>query len=187
MWECEFKKMKETNPELREMIRNHPLLSRATIEPRHALAGGRVENFVVKYEAKEGEAISYCDFTSMYPFLLKTSKFITGHPVVYTGGQCRDLTGDNLNNLSRVEGLVKCSVLAPRNLYLPVLGFKSHGRLIFALCRTCMDKARKSDCDHENIDDRKFEGVFVVNELRKAVGWLSDFGHLWQYSFGSTK
>ena len=96
----------------------------------------------------------------MYPFLLKTSKFNTGHLVVYTGGQCRDLTGDNLNDLSRVEGLVKCSVLALRNLYLAILGFKIHGRLIFVLCRTCMDEARKSDCDHENIDG------------------LSDFKHL---------
>ena len=50
------------------------------------------------------------------------------------------LTRGNNNDLSRVEGLVKCKVLAPRDLFLPLLPVKMHNRLLFALCRSCCDK-----------------------------------------------
>ena len=183
MYECEFKKMKNSNPELKKMIESDPYLSKATINPRDCFSGGRTENFLIKYEVKDNEKIKYLDFCSMYPFCLKNKKFPQKHPKIYVGDDCKKLSTD-VYNLIGVEGIVKCSVLPPRNLFLPVLGIKSKGRLIFGLCRRCCEEARKSDCNHEDINDRKIEGVWVADELKKAieVGYkILEVFVIWQY------
>lgn len=46
----------------------------------------------------------------------KCGKYLVGHPEVSVGDAWKRLVGES-NNLDTVEGLVKCSVLAPRDLY----------------------------------------------------------------------
>ena len=83
-----------------------------------ALCGGRTENFVKLYEMKEGEKIKYVDVTSLYPFICKRGEFLVGHPKLYVGlAECKDFTGENYENFSaKVDGIVYCKVLPPRNL-----------------------------------------------------------------------
>lgn len=79
--------------------------------------------------------------------------------------------------------MVKRTVLPPKNLYLPVLPVKMHGRLLFALCRTCCEETRKGTCDHDK-KDREFSGTWVVDELRKAIqlGYkITEIFIIWQY------
>ena len=47
-------------------------------------------------------------------------------------------------------GLVKCSVLPPRTLYHPVLPYRTHGKLMFPLCRTCADTLQQEPCCHND-------------------------------------
>ena len=61
------------------------------------------------------------------------------HLEIYVGSECQKLTNGNNNNLSNVRGLVEVTVLPPRKLFLPVLPYKMHNRLLFALCRTCAE------------------------------------------------
>jgi len=40
-------------------------------------------------------------------------------------------------SLNRMDGLIKCSIVPPERLYLPVLPFRANQKLMFCLCRTC--------------------------------------------------
>ncbi|XP_031781451.1 uncharacterized protein LOC116416625 [Nasonia vitripennis] len=192
VWECEFDEVKLRNQEIASYVKNHPLMSRITLNPRDAFFGGRTENIIPFYKVK-GEKIKYTDICSLYPYICKRGKFPIGHPRIFVGEECRELIGDDYNNLDGVEGLVKCRVLPPRNLYMPLLPVKMHGRLLFALCRSCYAEARTEDCHHEQIADREFTGTWVANELRKAVelGYrISEIYIIWQYDttrFDGTK
>ena len=99
---------------------------------------------------------------------MKFDKFPVGHPKIYIGNERYDLIDSNMD-LSKVEGLVKCVVLPPRNLHLPVVPVRGHNRLLFPLCRKCMEELNTSDCNHENINDRSFTGTWVSDELKVAV------------------
>ena len=59
----------------------------------------------------------------------KYGEYPIGHPQIIT---------ENFAPLSEYFGLVKCFVLPPRSLYHPVLPYRTQGKLIFPLCRTCV-------------------------------------------------
>ena len=59
----------------------------------------------------------------------KYGEYPIGHPQIIT---------ENFAPLSKYFGLVKCFVLPPRSLYHPVLPYRTQGKLIFPLCRTCV-------------------------------------------------
>ena len=65
-------------------------------------------------------------------------------------------------------GLVKCSVLPPRALYHPVLSYRTQGKLMFPLCRTCADTLQQTPCQHGD-RERTLHGTWVNLELEKAL------------------
>ena len=46
------------------------------LNPRDSFSGGRVGGYKLFHEAKADETIEYLDFTSLYPFVDKTKKYI---------------------------------------------------------------------------------------------------------------
>lgn len=187
IWECQFDRLVANNEEMAAYVQNHPMVARSPLEPRDAFYGGRTENFVNLYEIsgtqQQQQQIRYVDVCSLYPWVCKTGKFPVGHPRLYVGEECKALLGVD-NDLSAVEGLVKCVVLAPRDLYIPVLPIRMHGKLLFALCKACCVEMNNGDCSHENPCDREFEGTWVVDELRKAVSLgyrVVRVDEIWQY------
>ena len=64
--------------------------------------------------------IEYLDFTSLYPFVNKTKIYPSGHPTIIR---------ENFEPISNYFGLIKCKVLAPANLYHPVLPVRAKGKL----------------------------------------------------------
>ncbi|WAQ94993.1 hypothetical protein MAR_007464, partial [Mya arenaria] len=46
------------------------------------------------------------------------------------------------------EGLIKCKVLAPTRLHIPVLPMKCYGKLMFSLCRSCTEAFQQRSCEH---------------------------------------
>ena len=75
-----------------------------------------------------------------------------------------------------------CVLLPPRNLYHPVLPVKMYGKLIFPLCRKCVEDKVQEDCMHENEEDRV--GTWVSEEVKKAVevGYrIRKIFEIWQY------
>ena len=96
--------------------------------------------------------------------MLRDSKFPAKHPDVYS---C--VTHD-LGKVTDYFGICKVRILAPQNLWLPLLPYRSPktGKLTFSLCQKCVDDLQTSDCKHV-IKERAFVGVYTTEELKKAI------------------
>ncbi|XP_018370161.1 PREDICTED: uncharacterized protein LOC108765813, partial [Trachymyrmex cornetzi] len=184
-WECNFDREMRENLEMRDFLKNHTLLKSDPLDPRDAFFGGRTGNIATRYEITGTEKIRYVDVCSLYPYVLKTGAFPYGHPDIYVGEDCNELIGEAPNfNFDSVEGLVRCKVLPPRNLFHPVLPYRVRGKLLFALCRSCCETFSQETCTHDRPDKCEFEGTWVSCELRKAIekGYLvTSVSEIWQY------
>jgi len=69
-----------------------------------------------------------------------------------------------------MEGLMKCRIVPPPNLYHPVLPYRYDKKLLFCLCRTCVQEHNAtSECQHRSDAERYLEGTWVIDEVRLAV------------------
>ena len=157
MWECDFKQQLSEDKAIKAFVDALEIVP--PLEPRDAFYGGRTEAFKLYEESSDTKSINYYDVTSLYPWVNKTGKVPMGHPCIIT---------DNFKDLQHYEGLVKCKVLPPRGLYIPVLPAKCNGKLLFSLCRTCGETYQKSSCQH-GVQERSFTGTWVTDELKMAV------------------
>ncbi|KYN02050.1 putative DNA polymerase [Cyphomyrmex costatus] len=184
MWECDFDRILISRKDMRIFLENRPKVSQKPLNPRDAFYGGRTENMVSLYDVKGNEKIHYVDVCSLYPYICKTGKFPVKHPTIYVGEEYRKLTVSSGVEIDKVEGLVYCTILPPRMLYHPVLPVRMHGKLMFALCRSCCENMYQEDCIHEDTVDREFTGTWVADEIRKAVsvGYkIINIYEIWQY------
>ncbi|XP_072030691.1 uncharacterized protein [Amphiura filiformis] len=128
------------------------------LNAKEALYGGRTEATRLFHQVRDGEVIRYLDFTSLYRGLTSTAP-----------------TSSVILELSRTTsrrfeyfGLIRCTVLPPRYLFHPVLPARCHGKLMFALCGTCMEEKRQAYCPHSD-KARTIRGTWVTLEVQKAV------------------
>ena len=157
IWECDFDKDVANDPNLKAFTEGLEIST--PLEPRDAFYGGRTEAFTLYKEAQDGENIQYYDVTSLYPYINKTGKVPLGHPKIVT---------ESFDDITNYEGLIKCKVVAPRKLLLPVLPAKINNKLMFSLCNTCTTLQQKTPCTHSK-DERAFTGTWVTDELKKAI------------------
>ncbi|XP_074111400.1 uncharacterized protein LOC141535387 [Cotesia typhae] len=163
----------------------HALRDREIKTPNGVKLDGNVKTYYdVKKNSKgeDIEKIRYVDVCSLYPWVLKTGCFPIGHPKVYVADACENIAPSK--NIDNVQGLIKCRVLPPRNLYHPVSPVRAHGKLLFPLCQSCCQDQTQTDCHHENISDRELCGTWVACELRKAVekGYvIQKIDEIWEY------
>ena len=127
---------------------------------REALYGGRTNAIKLYHKCKNDEKIFYYDFTSLYPAVQKYGTYPKGHPTIFT---------ENFDYNKTYFGLIKCKVLPPRGLYIPVLPVNIDGKLLFPLCYTCAkQKNMNIVCIHTE-EERVIEGTWVSLELYKAI------------------
>ena len=157
MWECQFKLELECNSSMKQYIQALDFVT--PLEPRDAFYGGRTEAFTLYEEATLGKQLRYYDVTSLYPFINKTGKIPLGHP---------DIITENFKSVDQYEGLIKCKILPPKGLYIPVLPVKCNGKLMVSLCRSCTETYQQTDCHHQN-EERAFIGTWVTDEVKEAV------------------
>jgi len=155
IWECEFDKIGD--PLLEEIINSQ--ISLSPLIPRHALFGGRTNALRLYHHIQPNEKIRYYDFTSLYPYVQKYCRYPIGHPTIITENFDTDI--------NKYYGLIKCKIIPPRKLYLPVLPSKINKKLVFTLCRTCAEN-EQDKCDH-SVDERSLTGTWVLLEVQKAV------------------
>jgi hypothetical protein len=160
MWECQFDEMIKQNEEIRNFVDS--LKYDMPLAPRDALYGGRTNAIKLYHQAGLGEIIKYLDIKSLYPWVNKWCKFPLYHPTVIT---------QNFRPVEEYEGLIKCTVLPPRKLFLPPLPYRTKGKLTFPLCRTCVESTEKvvGECPHDNVADRALTGTWCSNEIHLAV------------------
>ncbi|XP_054718605.1 uncharacterized protein LOC129233999 [Uloborus diversus] len=92
-------------------------------------------------------------------YVNKYCQYPIGHPDIITEG---------FGDIEQYFGIVKCRVVAPRELYLPVLPFRTQGKLMFPLCKTCAETLQQSPCTHTE-DERALVGTWVTEEVKLAV------------------
>ncbi|XP_048249879.1 uncharacterized protein LOC125378516 [Haliotis rufescens] len=141
LWEHEFTKMQREDSALRAFLQGPPCIHvPGLLNPRDAFYGGCTNATRLCYEAQEGETIKYIDICSLYPYICKTGVFPTGHPTL--------LHQPPVDTLFELKGLIQCRVLPPKRLYHPLLPYRSGGKLLCPLCRTCADTRSDSPCEH---------------------------------------
>ena len=117
------------------------------------------------HTARDGETIQYGNVMSLYPYVCKYFKVPIGHPVIHVGDACQDMQAMILK-----DGLMKCSILAPRDIYHPVIPFRCNKRLLFNVCRSCaIEENRTENCMHETVAESELTGTWVLDEIRRAV------------------
>jgi len=164
IWECEWEKMKKENCNIMDFV-NQNKHSFSPFSPFEAFFGGRVETFKTCIDDEGKTKLNYVDFTSLYPFINAMKKYPKGHPEIISNdfGSYHDLC-------NRYFGLIKCQILPPQDLYLPVLPGKygSDKKLIFTLCNKCAsDRESKVKCNH-NENERILSGTWFSEELKVA-------------------
>ena len=69
IWECEWKRLKETNPEIQSFVNNLELNN--PLNPRDAFCGGRTNAVKLYHQVTPNQKIHYIDVTSLYPWVNK--------------------------------------------------------------------------------------------------------------------
>ena len=87
------------------------------------------------------------------------TRTVVGHPRIIT---------ENFDDISTYFGLIKCTVLPPRGLFHPVLPYRTEGKLMFPLCKSCADTCHQTPCTHSD-NERAIEGTWRSVELEKAL------------------
>nr|XP_022294902.1 uncharacterized protein LOC111105016 [Crassostrea virginica] len=157
LWEHDFDKQFQKNDAFQDFDRE--LEFQPPLNPREALYGGRTN--ATRLYCCEGD-MRYVYVCSLYPYVLKHRTFPLGHPEIIT---------EDFQDVRSYFGLIHCRVLPPRGLYHPVLPYRTGGKLLFPLCRTCAEE-RPTDphyrCNHTHAQ-RRFTGTWVTCELNKAL------------------
>jgi len=128
-----------------------------------AVYGGRTEAMRLHYKVHENETIQYVDVMSLYHYIFKYFKFPVGHPRIHVGDACKDIVA-----CLRMEGLILCTIVPPQTLYFPVLPFRFNKKLMFCLCRTCVQTSFTGECPQTEDAERAFSGTWVMDEVRMA-------------------
>jgi len=118
--------------------------------------------------------LSFFFFHSLYPWCNKYGKYPIGHPEVIT---------ENFANLDQYYGLIKCKIVPPPKLYIPLLPYHTGGKLLFALCRTCAENLQQTPCEHTR-DERALTGTWCTIEVVKALelGYeIDEYFEIWHY------
>jgi hypothetical protein len=177
IWHHDFQQQLKTNPELKEFVENLDIEPR--LNPRDAFYGGRCETFKLHHKVSQSEKIKYLDICSLYPSVMKMSTFGVGRERVIT---------KDFGPLSQYWGLIKARVMPPRLLHLPVLPYKTNGKLVFTLCKSCADLEQQAPC-HCTDKERAITGTWFSEELKLAEskGYkIEQIFSVWHYDELST-
>jgi len=69
-----------------------------------------------------------------------------------------------------MEGLMKCKIVPPQDLYHPFLPYRYDKKLLYCLWGTCVHEHNaKSECQHLSDAERCLEGTWVIDEVTLAV------------------
>jgi len=161
-WECcnrtDDLKM---NDDMAKFFKNHAV--KMPLDPRESFFGGRTNAVKLHHKCAADEKIHYVDICSLYPWVCKNGIFPTGIPKIFT---------NNFKPINKFNqpyfGLIKCKILPPRQLYLPVLPARIREKLIFTLCAKCAKNGAEPPCEHSD-DERALDGTWWSMEIYKAL------------------
>ncbi|KAL3114415.1 hypothetical protein niasHT_017279 [Heterodera trifolii] len=188
IWGCQWKERLRRDHELKQ--RYEAVFTPCPLDPRNdALRGGRTEPFKLHHVCADDEEVLCIDIVSLYPYVMKVNPFPVGNPRVLTREVLLHPPTAPLpwtcpeNNTFR--GLLLVRVLAPRNIRVPLLGYRTKDeRFTFPLCGVCADRRQQRPCRHGD-DKRSWVCAYTHVELNKALqlGYVvTDLFEVWDYA-----
>eukprot|EP00971_Amphidinium_carterae_P348504 6490527-Amphidinium_carterae.2 len=168
MWECQWKEIKKSLPNKKD-IEEHA--RHQNIITRNGLCGGRTEGFKSYLKCCKRQKIFYVDVCSLYPSVNALDDYAVGFKK-YVNITVDDILSD------KFIGLVKCDVIPPKDLYIPVLPDNSNGKLLFHLqpmyektwasveLKKALEKGYKITKIHSAVQYKRFNDsvIFVYDE-----------------------
>ena len=124
LWECEYDQKYKEDSEFRQMV-DAEFTNLDSDQDMHCLVAEPIRRGLYHdIDPRSQDEIRYIDVCLLYPFICKYGLFPFGHPTI--------LSQENIDkdNIQQYCGLIKCKVLSPRDLYHPVLPYKSIGKFI---------------------------------------------------------
>jgi hypothetical protein len=155
--ECEFDKMLRQDENMQMFEHQCPAVEKLKV--RDCLFGGRTNAIKLYHECQGTEQIKYIDYTSLYPFVMRTFDFPIGHPNI--------LYNVDVAEIDNHFGICQITVLPPNDLFHPVLPYRTNGKLYFTLCRTCANTNQKH-CTHSD-KQRAITGTYTTEETKLAI------------------
>ena len=179
MWECEFERLKTDDTSLASSVSRLQAelgLPRERLRIRTALRGGRTEVFRLMYNAPDSggeEEMCYLDKNSLYPHIAVQHCFPAGKPTSYVGESLRQIRVGKKGVFRKADGrelhgLIQCVVLPPDSLFFPVLPSFVRKKLMYGLCRSCLEAGKNILCSHSDLD-RQMEDTWTTVELVYAL------------------
>ena len=163
-----FKDMIKNVEGLEEFVDN--LILEERLDLRESFFGGQTNAAKFYHKAGEDEKVLYSDVTSLYPYVNKYGKYPVGHPQIIT---------KNFKNIGEYFGISKIKFLPPRQLYHPVLPFRSGGKLKLSLCRTCATLESKEPCGCSE-EERAIIGTWCTPEIETALTKGYEIEHIYE-------
>ncbi|XP_055350336.1 uncharacterized protein LOC129596956 [Paramacrobiotus metropolitanus] len=157
IWEHEFDDQVKQVPDFADFV--DEITVTQPINPRDAFFGGRTNATKLYHSVSNEEKIRYFDVCSEYPFVNKNKKYPIGHPIIIV---------KDFGEIAHYFGIVHCKILPPPDLYLPILPYRSNGKLVFPLCHTCAAKQLNAPCAHSD-EERTLTGTWCTPELHAAI------------------
>ena len=197
-WECEYLEMRNSNQNLRRFIQSNSEELLDFLNIRKGYFGGRTNAINLYYNSLDGSKCRYVDINSQYPFVMISKAMPIKHPEIFVGDSADKFresikvteVSDNGHVVKSVDwnidGMIYCSIIPPRNLFIPVLPDRINGKLIFHLCSKCAKEnveAIFTVCTHSD-DERKITGVFCSPEIKKALEmgyYIQRIHEIWKY------
>ena len=165
MWEHDWDKLCQHDPAVKQFVTTLQLVE--PLQPRHAFFGGRTGAVALHAKAEDTEQIHYVDVTSLYPYVNKNAVYPIGHPTILTQPRDQDITN--------YFGIALVDILAPAQLFHPVLPVRSKNKLTFPLCAACVKQEQdkpmleRSDVCNHTPEERMLRGTWATPEIKKAV------------------
>lgn len=165
-WDCEFSLFLKSNPDIKTKLLDNPELLYNGLSVRESIFGGKVEGITLFKSCGSDERIRCLDVVSMYPAIQMRYPYPYGHPRLRIKGI--EKCAEYLPDLHKYDGLIACLVLADPSIFLPILPYRSNGRLIFGLCRRCIELMQVIPCQHGE-RERALFGCWPICEINFAV------------------
>ena len=178
-WECEVDEMYRKDVEMRRFYDN--CKDSGPLNPKNAYHGARTGPTCMKYDLEDKPSrmakyeIRVLDFTSLYPSRNFFEQYPIGHPSKIEDPNIPvNWTKESDNPY---KGLVKCFIVPPQNLKIPVIPNKYNDKLMFVLCDACgKDFERKSRRMPKNAAD--YNPKVHCNHNEQSRGFVCTTTHL---------
>ncbi len=177
VWSCDFERELAKDGEMRAFVDALDIVE--PIDMRDGYFGGRTGAITLYKSFAPPEMGAYLDFCSLYPDVLKYQKFAVGHPkrivegfasphLAACDGVCyfHPCSGQHLR--LPYFGVMKVKILPPRRLLFPILPYRTCGKLMFPLCRLCVDSQSQQRCQCTD-EERSMTQSWCTPEIEVAL------------------